>query len=130
MPPENVRRLVDIEAGLDEGQLSQVRFGRRRFLRNMSVALFGVATGIVATSQEAEARGTPEFCFGARGCNCCATSLAKEKWCCENPTCTAASTNCGGGLCWTTCLGDGRCFECCDYYRHTGEICMCRKQVA
>ena len=122
MPPEDVRRLVDIEAGLDEGQLSQVRFGRRRFLRTMSLALFGVATGMVSMSQQAEARRAPGGCTGARGCNCCSNGS-----CCETG-CSDARTYCGGVQCWTVCY-QGRQVQCCDYTRKNGSICMCHRTV-
>ena len=129
MPPEDVRRLVDIEADLDEGQLSQVRFGRRRFLRTLGLALFGVATGMVAMSPEAEARRTPTYCFGAPGCNCCRNrSYPESEWCCERGCTVANSCNNGTTQCWTVCR-NGNQYKCCDFYRHNGKLCMCQNWI-
>jgi hypothetical protein len=121
MPPEDVRRLVDIEADLDEGRLSQVWFGRRQFLRTLGLALFGLATGMVAMPPEAQARPTPEHCFGAPGCPNCDSEGR-----CRHKKCTVANT-CWGDSCWTVCR-DGFIYQCCDsWYR--GGICMCRKVI-
>jgi hypothetical protein len=101
MAPEDVRRLVDIEADLDERYISQVRFGRSRFLRTAGLALFALATGLVAES-EAQAAPTPEGC--------------------RNATCHRNHT--GGYHCWRTQVGC-KIYKCCDW-RYNGEVCICR----
>ena len=120
MDPKDVKRLVDIEAGLDDQYISQVRFGRSRFLRTAGLALFALATGLVAESQ-AKAAPTPRGCSNAPGCNNC-----------KGATCTSAgcrkATTCGGNHCWRTQIGCN-IYKCCDW-RHKGhprdQTCICR----
>jgi hypothetical protein len=118
MPPEDVRRLVDIEADLDEGLLSQVRFGRRRFLRNLGLALFGVTTGaILATQEAAEARKIRGGCNRAPTCKSCNNGT------CSSPGCEPAGSDGNPGCCWTA-YWHGTCYQCCDYYEY-GKLCVC-----
>ena len=116
MAPEDVRRLVDIEADLDERYISQVRFGRSRFLRTAGLALFALATGLVAES-EAQAAPTPEGCRNAPGCDKCEGSK------CTLSGCTKAYT-CRDHHCWRTRVGC-KIYKCCDW-RYNGEVCICR----
>lgn len=45
---------------LEQGPISEVRFGRSRFLRTLGTALFGFAAAMVASPEEAEAaHGSP-----------------------------------------------------------------------
>jgi hypothetical protein len=121
MSPEDVRRLVDIEADLDEGQLSQVRFGRRRFLRSLGLALFGVATGAVVAQREAEAQNVRGGCNRAPTCKGCRDATCTTPGCfrLEEPCCWRATSNAGG----TT-----RCYLCCDWVEN-GKLCVCPDEV-
>lgn len=117
--PEDVKSLVD----LDDEHLSRVRFGRSRFLRILGVGLFGLATGMVAAPELAEAAPTPYPCSGAPGCNNCRGAR------CAN--CSRAYT-CGGSQCWTTAVPNGSCkeiYRCCDWYNRRGRVCVCRGYV-
>lgn len=128
--PEEVRRLADLEAGLDDRQLSQVRFGRSRFLRTASLALFGLATGLVAVSREAGAAPTPRLCHGAPGCEACDGSE------CITPGCTPINT-CGGNHCWRVKTRKSSskkkiCYNhytCCDWTDAVHEQCICRSYL-
>ena len=92
MAPEDFRRLVDVEANLDDRHMSQVRFGRSRFLRAASLALFGLAAGLVAVPPPvAKAAPTPEYCHDAPGCNKCRGSR------CISSNCSPLSTSCING---------------------------------
>jgi hypothetical protein len=123
-PPADVRRLVDIEADLDEGQLSQVRFGRRRFLRTLGLALFGLTTGVVAVQGEAAAvRGGCNRAPTCKGCNTTTGSC---------PGCTGANQDATAGCCWwafSKAGGTTTCYQCCDYYQN-GKLCVCPKVIA
>ena len=88
MPENNATTLVD----LDEQNLSEVRFGRNRFLRGMGVALFGLVTGMMIEPEEAEAAPYP--CYGYRRCRCC-----RGYNCCGRGCRNYYS--CGGRQCWT-----------------------------
>jgi|SRR5215207_3101471 len=128
MALEDAKRLVDVEADLDDRDLMGVRFGRSRFLRTAALALFGLATGLVA-APPAEAAPTPRGCFNAPGCNNCKGSR------CMNPRCRRATT-CGGVACWETSIrredGCNYIYKCCDWYKDFGEdtdpekVCICR----
>jgi len=125
MPEEDVRRLVDIEADLDDGQLSQVPFGRKRFLRTLGLALFGVATGMVASREAARAAPTPTGCANdgthrnfAQCPKCSGTT-------CTHSKCGPTRNYCGSGTnCWTTCYNGNR-YECCDW-TYNNKPCICR----
>ena len=127
MAPDNLKHLADVEADLDDSHVSQVRFGRSRFLRTASLALFGFVTGLVAVPpQEAEAAPTPRGCYGQPGCNCCNDCTCCERGCrrpnrvtCRRP----GATN--NGTCWTTVV-NGNIYRCCDWRRAGGGLCICR----
>ena len=122
--PEDYRRLVDIGEDFGEEQLSQVRFGRSRFLRNAGLVLFGLATGLVATPREAEAnhQSAPSPCQGYPRCHHCRGSR------CTSRVCRPIYT-CGGNQCWRTAVRrQGGCrdiYRCCDYRGGFG-ACICR----
>jgi hypothetical protein len=122
MGPEDRKHLVDLEAELDYRRVSQVRFGRSRFLRTAGLALFGFVTGLVALPpEEAEAAPTPRGCHGEPGCNCCNGCT-----CCENGCRKPTHVTCheSGGHCWRTVV-NGKIFRCCDWHR-AGGLCICR----
>jgi hypothetical protein len=122
MPEEDVRRLVDIEADLDDGLLSQVPFGRRRFLRTLGLALFGVATGMVASQQAAGAAPTPSPCYGFPRCPQC--KKRGSRIVCTHPKCGPTAGYCPGGTgCWTNCY-NGTLYNCCDY-TYNNKPCIC-----
>jgi hypothetical protein len=123
MTPEDVQHLVDIGAEIDDRHLSQVRFGRSRFLRTAGLALFGFATGLVAAPpEEAEAASVPRGCHGQTGCNCCNGCT-----CCENGCSKPTRVTCraSGGTCWRTVV-NGKIYKCCDWHRAGGGTCICR----
>jgi hypothetical protein len=117
-------RLVDLE----RGPISEVRFGRSRFLRTLGTALFGFAAAMVASPEEAEAAhgSPPPGCGGAGACHCCSGSR-----CCESG-CRVAYT-CGGNQCWqiTSSAGGGcyNVYKCCDWYNRYGRVCICKGYV-
>ncbi len=126
MAPEDLRHIVDIEADLDDQHISQVRFGRSRFLRTAGLALFGLAAGLVAEPQEAEAhRQTPEGCYGepacghCRGCTCTSPGCKRPRNTCNGPNLTQH------GTCWRT-MYDGSMIKCCDWRKSTGKLCICK----
>lgn len=132
---EDLKRSVDIEADLDDQDLSQVRFGRNRFLRFMSLGLFGLFAGggaLVAAEDEAEARRrrgrrVPPDCGSSPKCSSC----DQEE--CSGPDCVPDDAGCtgegDGEYCWITKTrrSGGRCsdtWRCCDY-RENGDPCHC-----
>jgi hypothetical protein len=118
--PMDTRQLADLEADLSDEQLADVRFGRSRFLRNASLALFGAATGLLVAQREAEARHrrAPAGCRGAPECHSCTRRCG-----CVN--CRRRAFSCGGNQCWRTRYNN-RCFRCCDYIGAGGNLCICR----
>ncbi len=94
--PLDKAQVAELESTIDDEQLSKVRFGRSRFLRNASLALFGLAAGALAVQEEAEA--APPGCNGAPTCGCCRGSR-----CCR---CRRKARNsCGGNHCWRIRIG-------------------------
>ena len=114
--PMDARQLADLEAGLSDEQLVDVRFGRSRFLRNAGLALFGAATGMFVANREAEA--APPGCSGAPTCNTCTTGCGCRRY-------RRRAFSCGGNQCWTTRYM-GRCIRCCDFISGGGYLCICR----
>jgi hypothetical protein len=118
--------LVDIEAGLDEGQLSQVPFGRKRFLRTLGLALFGVATGMVASQKAAVAAPTPAPCYGFPRCPQCKKRGSEIQ--CTHPNCGPTSGYCPTGTpCWRTCY-NGTLYNCCDW-TYNNKPCICSSPI-
>jgi hypothetical protein len=114
--PLTKTQVAELEAEIDDEQLSEVRFGRNRFLRNASLALFGVAIGVFAAPGEADA--APPGCYGANTCRRC--SGAKCLGCARR-----ARNTCGGRHCWRTRIGC-RVYRCCDWVTRGGRLCICR----
>jgi hypothetical protein len=115
--PISVEERVNLEQGLNDEQLSEVRFGRSRFLRNASLALFGLAAGVLVPTDPAHAV-PPPGCYGATECLTCAGCFCRR--------CRRRATNsCGGRHCWRT-RHNGRCYKCCDWISASGTLCICR----
>src|ERR687890_128219 len=103
--PLTKTQVAELEAEIDDEQLSKVRFGRSGFLRDASLALFGITAGVFAAPRHAEA--APPGCQGARTCGRC--SGAKCLSCRRRATST-----CGGRHCWRIRIGC-RVYRCCDW---------------
>lgn len=116
--PLDRTQVAELEAAVDDEQLSKVRFGRSRFLRNASLALFGLAAGVFAAPQEAEA--APRGCYGAAECGSCRGSFCRR--------CPSKAYSCGGNHCWRVRLGC-RVYRCCDWININGNLCICRGLV-
>ena len=114
--PLDKTRVAELEAEIDDEQLSEVRFGRSRFLRDAGLALFGLTTGMFAVQQDAEA--APPGCHGAPTCRRCRGARCR--------TCRRrARHSCGGDHCWRIRIGC-RVFRCCDWINRRGNLCICR----
>src|SRR5918994_2245962 len=113
--PLDKTRVAELEAEIDDEQLSEVRFGRNRFLRNAGLALFGLAAGSLVAQAEADA--APPGCNGAPTCRRCRGAT------CLN--CSRRATSCGGRHCWRIRLGC-RVYRCCDWVNRRGNLCICR----
>jgi hypothetical protein len=115
--PLDKAQLAALEAEIDDDQLSKVRFGRSSFLRNASLALFGLTAAVFATPPR-EAEAAPPGCFGAITCGHC-----------RGGTCVGcrkrANRTCAGGHCWRTRVGC-RVYRCCDWITNGGNLCVCR----
>jgi hypothetical protein len=116
--PVDENQMVDLEEGLDEVHLSQVRFGRSRFLRKAGLTLFGLASGVFAVPPR-EAEAAPPGCHGAPACRSCSG--------CRCRRCRRRAYSCRGGRthCWRTRY-NGRCIRCCDWVNAAGNLCICR----
>jgi hypothetical protein len=110
-------QVAELEAEIDDEQLSKVRFGRSRFLRDAGLALFGLTIGVFAVQPE-EAQAAPPGCSGAITCAHCrgARCLGCRR---------RATSSCGGGHCWRTRIGC-RVYRCCDWVTRRGRLCICR----
>jgi hypothetical protein len=106
---DDIRRLVD----LDDQALTNVSFGRNRFLRALGVALFGLVTRLAAPQLAHAYHGSPPApCFGFGQCHCCSGTQCCNPAGCQYP----GSLGCpGGGQCWYTCIGGSQLFKCCDW---------------
>lgn len=113
--PLDRTRVAELETEIDDEQLSKVRFGRSRFLRNAGLALFGLAAGVAVDQDEAEA--APPGCNGAPTCRGCRGSRC--------PRCRRRARTCGGGTCWRIRRGC-RVYQCCDWVNRRGNLCICR----
>ena len=113
--PMDYRQLADLEEGLGDEHLVDVRFGRSRFLRNASLALFGAAAGLFAAQREAEA--APPGCSGGPTCRTCRGAFCAR--------CRRRAYACGGNHCWRTRIGCN-VYRCCDWVSAGGYLCICR----
>ncbi len=118
---DDLRRLVDIEADFGEEQLSQVRFGRSRFLRNAGLALFGLAAGVVGAPAD-EAVAAPPGCYGYPTCGTCRGRYCRR---CRRRLTTHCPPSGTANQCWRSRY-NGRCIVCCDYINASGNPCVCR----
>ncbi len=127
MPEEDVRRLVDIEADLDDGQLSQVPFGRRRFLRTLGLALFGVATGMIVSQEAAGAAPTPAGCYAYPRCPQCKPRKNGVIECthpkCGPPDPYLSCPSDAAPGCWYSDCINGQLYTCSDY-TYNGKPCI------
>jgi hypothetical protein len=132
---ENQSPRWDVEDALNEQDLSQVRFGRSRFLRVLSLGLFGLATGLVADPQSAYAEPTTSpDCGSLSPCSSCSSDGT-----CTASKCTKSNSTCKGrGFkgqvnCWSSAIlrDDGRYdqWKCCDWYEHGVNHCYCAGYV-
>jgi hypothetical protein len=126
----------DIEDALDEQHLSQVRFGRSRFLRVLSLGLFGLATGLVAAPQRASAApATSPSCGSLPRCSSC----SGDGRCNPGIKCTKSNSTCksrdfkGQVNCWFSSIqrpdGSYDQWKCCDWYEHGSNHCVCAGYV-
>jgi hypothetical protein len=119
--PADLRQLTDLEEGLDEEHLSEVRFGRSRFLRKAGLVLFGIAAGTVGLpTQEAEA--APPGCYGYPTCGTCRGRYCRR---CRRRFTTHCPPSGTANQCWRSRY-NGRCIVCCDYINALGDPCVCR----
>jgi hypothetical protein len=68
--PIDYRLVADLEEGLDDEHLSDIRFGRSRFLRNAGLALFGLAAGVFAAPPQ-ESNACWRSRYNGRCVRCC-----------------------------------------------------------
>ena len=115
--PLTKTQVAELEAEIDDEQLSKVRFGRSRFLRDASLALFGLTVGVFAV-QPQKAEAAPPGCSGAITCAHCRGSRCRG---CSR----RATTTCGGRHCWRIRIGC-RVYRCCDWINRRGNLCICR----
>jgi hypothetical protein len=117
--PLDKTQLAELEAEIDDEQLSKVRFGRSRFLRDASLALFGLTAGLFMVEEEAEA--APPGCHGAITCRRCRGARCLS--CARR-----ATSSCAGRHCWRIRRGC-RIYRCCDWITRRGRLCVCRGLV-
>jgi hypothetical protein len=117
--------MVSLIEETDEEQLSRIRFGRSRFLKAMSVAVFGFLADKMLVAQPAYAAtcGSASPCGPSPRCCCCSGTTC---------TCTGCRARVGecpsGGQCWFVCNSTiGRIVQCCDWWTAQGERCICSK---
>ena len=115
--PLDKTQLAELEAEINDEQLSKVRFGRNHFLRNASLALFGLTAGVFATPPQ-EAEAAPPGCYGAITCGHCRGATCRG---CSR----RANRSCAGDHCWRVRRGC-RIYRCCDWITRGGRLCVCR----
>ena len=116
--PLDKTQVAELEAEIDDEQLSKVRFGRSRFLRDASLALFGIFAGVGGVAGEAEA--APPGCSGAPTCHSCSGARCRR--------CRRRAYTCAGRHCWRIRIGC-RVYRCCDWINRRGNLCICRGYV-
>ena len=114
--PLDPRQLADLEEGLGDEHLLDVRFGRNRFLRRAGLALFGLSVGVFATPAQ-DAYATPPGCRGAPTCRTCRGARCTR--------CRRRAYSCGGNHCWRIRIGCN-VYRCCDWISAFGSLCICR----
>jgi hypothetical protein len=117
--PMDFNQLADLEEGLDDEHLSEVRFGRSRFLRNAGLALFGLAAGVFAAPPE-DAQAAPPGCHGGPTCRTCRGARCAR--------CRRRAYSCRGRHCWRIRMGCS-VYRCCDWVSAFGTLCICRGYV-
>ena len=116
--PLDKTRVAELEAEIDDEQLSKVRFGRSNFLRDAGLVLFGLATGVFVAPSRGAGAAPPRGCNGAPECGSCRGSFCRR---CRRKT----HHYCGGNHCWRIRLGC-RVYRCCDWININGNLCICR----
>ena len=127
---EQIRQLVD----LNEQALSQVRFGRNRFLRAAGAALFGLAIRMVAPrplyAHPNNASPPPYPCVAFHPCPACSGTTCAVSGCTWHGW---HSHGCSSGQqCWYTCAVEGYIYKCCDWHHPTlgwQDLCICSAWV-
>ena len=119
--PIDYRLVADLEEGLGDEHLSEIRFGRSRFLRNAGLALFGLAAGMVAAPPQ-EAEAAPPGCYGYRTCRSCRGSVCVR---CRSRFRSHCPPRGVSNSCWRSRY-NGRCIRCCDWISAFGRPCICR----
>ena len=119
--PIDYRLVADLEEGLGDEHLSEIRFGRSRFLRNAGLALFGLAAGVFAAPPQ-EAEAAPPGCYGYRTCRSCRGSVCVR---CRSRFRSHCPPRGESNSCWRSRY-NGRCIRCCDYINAFGRPCVCR----
>ena len=118
--PIDYRLVADLEEGLGDEHLSEIRFGRSRFLRNAGLALFGLAAGVFAAPPQ-EAEAAPPAAMGTdmphlQGSFCVRCRGRFRSHCPPRGESNA---------CWRSRY-NGRCIRCCDWINAFGRPCICR----
>lgn len=123
---------VDLRSFIEgeEHHLRLIPFGRNRFLRAAGVALFTLATQLVAPRTVLASPPWP--CYGNQNvyqCPCCQGAA-----CCSNG-CITTQDYCPdvktGAHCWYTAIEGSGTYECCDWVTDSGygDLCICVKRV-
>lgn len=119
--PIDYRLVADLEEGLGDEHLSEIRFGRSRFLRNAGLALFGLAAGVFAAPPP-EAEAAPAGCSGYQTCRTCRGALCVR---CRGRFLSHCPPRGESNSCWRSRY-NGRCVRCCDWVNAFGRPCICR----
>jgi hypothetical protein len=114
--PLDHRQLADLEEGLEDEHLLDVRFGRSRFLRQAGLALFGAAVAVFAAPPR-DAQAAPPGCQGAPTCRTCSGANCQR--------CRRRAYSCGGNHCWRIRMGCN-VYRCCDWVSAFNTLCICR----
>lgn len=106
---EQIRQLVD----LNDQALSQVRFGRSRFLRALGVTIFGLAVQMTMPRNVYAHHQDPSWpCYGYHNCSCCSGTTCCTGYGCGYWEWLGCPTL---GQCWYTCAAEGYLYRCCDW---------------
>ena len=119
--PIDYRLVADLEEGLGDEHLSEIQFGRSRFLRNAGLALFGLAAGVFAAPPQ-EAEAAPAGCYGYQTCRTCRGSFCVR---CRGRFLSHCPPRGERNSCWRSRY-NGRCIRCCDWVNAFGRPCICR----